>query len=58
MTIHSRKTKHSLPLVLASTVGGALNSIFRRRTLNQLERLDDRSLRDVGLTRADIESLR
>ncbi|MFN0195046.1 MAG: DUF1127 domain-containing protein [Aestuariivirga sp.] len=32
--------------------------MFRRRTLNQLERLDDRSLRDVGLTRADIESLR
>jgi uncharacterized protein YjiS (DUF1127 family) len=58
MTTATRKAAHSLPLALASSIGGAFNSMFeRRRMLRHLEQMDDRLLRDVGLTRADVDAI-
>jgi hypothetical protein len=45
----------SLPL----TIGLALLSIFtHRQKLHGVDSLDDRLLRDIGITRADIEAMR
>jgi uncharacterized protein YjiS (DUF1127 family) len=47
----------TFPIVFSITDG--LSHIFdRRRTLRALEALDDRLLRDVGLTRSDLDTLR
>ena len=47
----------SFPLI--STIAEGFNSIFvRRKTLKALDELDDRLLRDVGLTRSDVEKMR
>ena len=35
-----------------------VGTVERKRTLASLNDLDDRMLRDIGLTRADVESLR
>jgi uncharacterized protein YjiS (DUF1127 family) len=44
---------------MISGITDGLSHIFaRRRTLRALDELDDRLLRDVGLTRSDLETLR
>jgi|EndMetStandDraft_4_1072995.scaffolds.fasta_scaffold3438050_1 uncharacterized protein YjiS (DUF1127 family) len=43
---------------LASGLGSLLKPIIRRRTLAKLDELDDRLLKDIGLTRFDIDAMR
>ena len=44
------------PLGLA--LSGLARRLVRDRALLKLHRLDDRLLRDIGLTRADLETMR
>jgi uncharacterized protein YjiS (DUF1127 family) len=50
----------TLPLSsrLASGIGTLLRPITHRRTLEQLNRLDDHMLRDIGLRRLDVDIMR
>ena len=43
---------------MAAALGGLARSYVRNRSLAKLHDLDDRLLRDVGLTRADILRMR
>lgn len=55
------RTQSHFPPMLASLVlgfGNMLTPLRRRRTLSQLEQLDDRLLRDIGLTRFDLDAMR
>ena len=54
----SSAARLSTTLPLVSMIGDGLNSIFmRRRTRKVLSELDDRLLRDIGLTRSDVDKL-
>ena len=56
--LHRSSEGHGLP-ALAEMLGDALNLAYgwrdRRRQRHALMRLDDRLLRDIGLSRADVE---
>ena len=55
------RTHSHFPPVLASLVlgfGNMLTPMRRRRALSQLEQLDDRLLKDIGLTRFDVDAMR
>ena len=43
---------------LGLTFGGLARRLVRDRALLKLHHLDDRLLRDIGLTRADLETMR
>jgi uncharacterized protein YjiS (DUF1127 family) len=43
---------------LTSALGFVLTPIIRRRTLAQLDELDDRMLKDIGFTRFDVDAMR
>jgi uncharacterized protein YjiS (DUF1127 family) len=43
--------------LLRRLVGDAIARVAERRSIEQLRRLDDRLLRDVGLTRGDVAEL-
>lgn len=42
----------------AATFGAIILRFSRQRTLKRLDELDDRLLRDIGLTRGDITEMR
>jgi len=43
---------------LSLVIGAFATDLVRRRTLARLDDLDDHLLRDIGLTRGDLDSLR
>jgi len=58
-TIPQKRTSQTGAIILLSTALGTLTgALRRRRRLVRLEQLDDRMLRDIGLTRWDIDSMR
>ena len=41
---------------LMAWLKGVLRSLWRRREISELARLDDRMLRDIGISRADVDA--
>lgn len=54
----ARAAAPSFLSALSSGLGFMLTPLIRRRTLARLGELDDRLLKDIGLTRYDIDAMR
>ena len=48
----------TLPLRFARGLSALLRPVTRQRTVAELSTLDERMLRDIGLSRVDVEQMR
>ena len=53
-----RATQSGITSSLIGSLGVLLKRLVLRRTLHKIEQLDDHLLRDIGLTRRDVITIR
>jgi hypothetical protein len=53
-----RATQSGIFCILIGGLGAQLKRLVLRRTLHRIEQLDDHMLRDIGLSRRDIDTMR